>query len=362
MSRLVFLVMIGIGLGVMNGCQNASQSADNQQQAANSSKNDTLDKEDYVMVIHGGAGGMNRENMSAEKAKIWKNKLRKALNRGYEILENGQPAVDAVETAIRTMENDSFFNAGKGSVFTHDGNNEMDASIMNGKNKNAGAMAGVSTIKNPISGARAVMEQSKHVMLARNGAQRFANQIGLDTVSPQYFFTQARYESHLKRLQQSKQDSLEGYNDAYSNIKKQNKLGTVGAVALDRNGNLAAGTSTGGMTNKKFGRIGDSPIIGAGTYADNNTCAVSATGHGEYFIRNSVAHDVSAMLEYTQVPLKKAAHQVIHDKLEALGGKGGIICVDQYGNIATPFNTSGMFRGFKKASGPSKVQIFKKDE
>ncbi len=361
MKKLTLLAVLGVGFGLMHGCGNASKSADNQEQEANSPKKDTLQQADFVMVIHGGAGGMNRENMSAEKIKIWKNKLSKALNKGYEILENGKPALDAVETAINTMENDSFFNAGKGAVFTHDGKNEMDASIMNGNNKNAGAMAGVSTIKNPITGARAVMEQSKHVMLARNGAQMFANKVGLNTVSPEYFFTQARYESHLERLPESQQDSLEGYNGAYSNFKEKNKLGTVGAVALDRDGNLAAGTSTGGMTNKKFGRIGDSPIIGAGTYADNNTCAVSATGHGEYFIRNSVAHDVSAMLEYTQVPLKKAAHQVIHDKLMALGGKGGIICLDQYGNIATPFNTNGMFRGFKKSSGQSKVQIFKKD-
>jgi beta-aspartyl-peptidase (threonine type) len=246
------------------------------------------------------------------------------------------------------MEDSPLFNAGKGSVFTHDEKNEMDASVMRGSDKNAGSVAGVTNIRNPIQGARKVMTASKHVMLAREGAEAFAIEKGVDTANPSYFHTQSRLE-HLRKVKAEAgdttkldHDSLEGYPGAVD------KYGTVGAVALDKEGHLAAGTSTGGMTNKKYARIGDSPIIGAGTYANDRTCAVSATGHGEYFMRNVVAHDISARMDYLDESVGEAGKAVIMEKLEELGGSGGVIALDGNGNVAVPFNTSGMFRGMKR--------------
>ena len=237
------------------------------------------------------------------------------------------------------MENAPLFNAGKGAVFTHQGTNELDASIMNGTNLNAGAVAGVRNIKNPITAAKHVMNSSDHVMLAGGGASKFAEKEGLELVDTSYFYTERRWKSLQRRL-----------NDE--------KNGTVGCVVLDKAGNLAAGTSTGGRTNKKYGRIGDSPIIGAGTYANNNTCAISATGHGEYFIRYTVAHDISALMEYKNLPLQKAADKVIKDKLVKAEGDGGIIAVDKFGNVTFSFNTKMMFRGFAKSSGETAIEIF----
>ena len=280
-----------------------------------------------AIVVHGGAGTILKKNMSDEKEKKYKSKLEEAIRTGYQVLQNGGTSLHAVEQTIIILEDSPLFNAGKGAVFTHDKRNELDASIMDGSNLKAGAVAGVNHIKNPIRAARAVMEKSEHILLAREGAEQFALTQKLDTVSPTYFFTEKRAKS-LERA------------------KKEEKFGTVGCVALDQNGNIAAGTSTGGMTNKKWGRIGDSPIIGAGTYANNSTCGVSSTGWGEYFIRGVVAHDISAMMEYGGKSLKESANHVIHHKLTGLGGTGGIIALDQKGNIVMEFNTDGMYRGF----------------
>ena len=296
-------------------------------------------KQPIAIVVHGGAGTILKKNMSDEKEKKYKSKLEEALRAGYQVLQNGGTSLDAVEQTIIILEDSPLFNAGKGAVFTHDERNELDASIMEGSNLKAGAVAGVTHIKNPIRAARAVMEKSEHVLLAREGAEQFALLQKLDTVSPTYFFTEKRAKS-LKRA------------------KKEEKFGTVGCVALDQNGNIAAGTSTGGMTNKKWCRIGDSPIIGAGTYANNSTCGVSSTGWGEYFIRGVVAHDISAMMEYGGESLKESANHVIHHKLTELGGTGGIIALDQKGNIVMEFNTDGMYRGFMTEDS-SIISIYK---
>jgi L-asparaginase / beta-aspartyl-peptidase len=301
----------------------------------------------YTLVIHGGAGNITKANLPAEKASEFEAKLTEVLRHGDSILKAGGTSLDAVESCVRMMEDCPLFNAGKGAVFNAEGKNELDAAIMDGKTGLAGAVAGVTTIRNPISAARAVMEKSNHVMLAGKGAETFAADQGLEIVSPDYFFTQPRWDVYLKAKKN---------NDSIDALDK--KHGTVGCVAVDQYGNLAAATSTGGMTYKKYGRIGDSPIIGAGTYAENNTCAVSATGHGEFFIRNVVAYDISALMKYKGLPLAEAANEVIMIKLKKLGGTGGIIAVDKSGNIAMPFNTSGMFRGFVKSGGEIKVWIF----
>ncbi|MFA5971207.1 MAG: isoaspartyl peptidase/L-asparaginase [Lentimicrobiaceae bacterium] len=304
----------------------------------------------YTLVIHGGAGNITKANLSADIAAQFEAKLTEVLKHGDSLLKAGGTSLDAVESCINMMEDCPLFNAGKGAVFNAEGKNEMDAAIMNGKNGMAGAVAGVTNIRNPISAARAVMEKSPHVMLAGKGAETFAAEQGLKIVSPDYFFTQQRWNDYLK---------VKNQLDSINNVDKIH--GTVGCVALDKYGNLAAGTSTGGMTFKKYGRIGDSPIIGAGTYADNTTCAVSATGHGEFFMRNVVAYDISALMKYTGLPLAEAANQVVMVKLKNLGGVGGIIAVDNKGNIAMPFNTTGMFRGYVKAGGEMKVAMFAKE-
>ena len=295
----------------------------------------------YAIAIHGGAGNITPKNVPPEVQAKYKAKLKEALLAGEKILKNNGSALDAVTAAITVMENSPLFNAGKGAVFTAAGTNEMDASIMDGKSLNAGAVAGVRTIKNPILAARAVMEQSPHVLLSGNGADAFAKEKGLDIVDPSYFFTQRRWDSFQREKKK---------------MEKGEKHGTVGCVALDVHGNLAAGTSTGGMTMKMHGRIGDSPIIGAGTYADNNTCAVSCTGHGEYFIRYAVAYDITALMKYKGLSLHEAANEVIMQKLKNAGGDGGIIAVDNQGNISMVFNTSGMFRG--KASNNQKPMVY----
>ena len=297
---------------------------------------------EYAIVVHGGAGNVTPENIPEDIQRDYLDVLSRSLDTGFTILQSGGSSLDAVETAIRLMEDSPLFNAGKGSVFTNEGKNELDASIMDGSTLNAGAVASVTDIRNPISAARAVMEQSDHVMLAGKGASRFAMEKGLEIVDSSYFYTERRWKSHQ---QQQKEKIVE-------------KHSTVGCVAMDRNGNLAAGTSTGGMTNKMFGRIGDTPIIGAGNYANNKTCAVSATGHGEFFIRFTVTHDISALMEYKNLSLAEAARQVIHEKLEPAGGKGGIIAIDKKGNITMAFNTSGMFRGYAKSTGEREVLMF----
>ncbi|MDO9257713.1 MAG: isoaspartyl peptidase/L-asparaginase [Bacteroidales bacterium] len=301
----------------------------------------------YTLVIHGGAGNITPANLPAAKAAEFEAKLTEVLKHGDSILKAGGTSLDAVESCVRMMENSPLFNAGKGAVFNADGKNELDAAIMDGKTGLAGAVAGVKTIRNPITAARAVMEKSNHVMLSGIGAETFAAEQGLEIVSPEYFFTQLRWDAYMKAKANS--DSLDALDK---------KHGTVGCVAVDQLGNLAAATSTGGMTYKKYGRIGDTPVIGAGTYADNNTCAVSATGHGEFFIRNVVAYDIAAIMKYKGSTLTEAANEVVMIKLKTLGGIGGIIAVDKTGNIAMPFNTSGMFRGYIKSGGEIKVAMF----
>ncbi len=300
----------------------------------------------YAIVIHGGAGVMSKSRMSKEIRTEYKAKLNEALAVGEKQLKAGANATDVVVAVINIMENSPLFNAGKGAVFAHDGTNQLDASIMEGNTLNAGAVAGVSDVKNPINAAREVMYNSEHVLLSGKGASEFAKMQGLEIVSPNYFYTKSRYES-LQRLLKKERERTQKDN-----------MGTVGCAVLDTHGNLAAGTSTGGMTNKKFGRIGDSPIIGAGTYANNKTCAVSCTGHGEYYIRLSFAHDISAMMEYKNLTVSEACREEIN-KLSQLKGTGGVIAIDAKGNIAMEFNTSGMFRGFVKSTGEKEVAIFK---
>ncbi|MFO7829288.1 MAG: isoaspartyl peptidase/L-asparaginase [Bacteroidales bacterium] len=297
-------------------------------------------KPDYVIVIHGGAGNATEHDIDSEKQQIYEEKLAEALEIGEKILANGGSSIEAIEKTINFLENCPLFNAGKGAVFTNEGKNELDASIMDGRNINAGAVAGVGDIKNPISAAIMVMNESEHVMLSGKGASDFAKTMNIEIVDSSYFRTENRWEGLLKAL-------------------KAEKHGTVGCVALDKQGNLAAGTSTGGMTNKKYGRIGDAPIIGAGTYANNNTCAVSATGHGEFFIRYTVAHDISALMEYKNMSLADAAELVINKKLANVSGNGGVIAVDKNGNIAMPFNTNMMFRAYSKSTGEKEIAIFK---
>ncbi|GLU55765.1 isoaspartyl peptidase/L-asparaginase family protein [Dyadobacter frigoris] len=327
-----------------------------------------------TLVIHGGAGTITRANMTPEKEKAYREVLNIALQKGYAVLKQGGTSEKAVEAAIMVMEDSPLFNAGKGAVFTNEGKNEMDAAIMDGKTLKAGAIAGVTTIKNPIRGAIAVMEKSPHVLMAGKGADLFAKEQGLEIVDPSYFYTEARYKALLKAKEEEKIEL-----DHTENIKKEiqkkpktgfvkdedliftegKKYGTVGCVALDKFGNLTAGTSTGGMTNKRYGRIGDAPIIGAGTYANNNTCAVSATGHGEFFIRSVVAYDISALMDYKGMSVKDAADEVVMKKLVERGGEGGVIALDRNGNFAMPFNSEGMYRGYIKADGKSEVMIYK---
>jgi beta-aspartyl-peptidase (threonine type) len=315
----------------------------------------------FVLVVHGGAGAMG--GLSAERQAAYQAGLSRALSAGYAILKTGGTALDAVTASIRVLEDDSLFNAGRGAVFTYDGRNELDASIMDGSNLKAGAVAGVTTVRNPITAARAVMEQSPHVMLAGKGAEQFAAAHGCTIVRPAYFYTTARWND-LQRAKKSIDEKAKREKDS---LKKTGslapeqhdwKFGTVGAVALDSRGNMAAGTSTGGMTAKRWNRIGDSPVIGAGTFADNNYCAVSCTGWGEYFIRLSMARSVSDRMELAGESLEQAAQTMIHKKLPALGGDGGLISVDRTGKIAMPFNTKGMFRGYIREDGQAHTAIY----
>lgn len=318
--------------------------------------------ENITLVIHGGAGNITKESMTPEREAAYKAKLVEALNSGFEILVKGGTSTEAVIAAIKILEDSPLFNAGKGAVFNHEGKNEMDASIMEGENHQAGAVAGVSMIKNPIEAAFAVMKDSPHVLLTGEGAEQFAKEQELELVSPSYFYTEDRLQQ-LQRIIKSDSTKLDhsGNENGQGNIKSDfdSKFGTVGAVALDQFGNLAAATSTGGMTNKRFGRVGDSPIIGAGTYADNETCAVSATGHGEFFIREVVAYDITALMKYKRISVKEAAEKVVMEKLVKIKGDGGVIALDNKGNIAMPFNTKGMFRGYKKRNKAAKILIYK---
>lgn len=312
---------------------------------------------EFGLVIHGGAGNIIKGSLTPEQEKEYETKLQEALETGYKILIAGGSSIDAVEKVINILEDSPLFNAGKGAVFTANGINELDASIMDGRTLNAGAAARLTHVKNPISLVRKIMDISEHVMLVGEGAEIFAEQNEIKLVDSSYFFTEKRWND-LQKIQIEEKAINKDQANFHSN-NPDYKFGTVGCTALDKNGNLAAGTSTGGMTNKKFGRVGDSPIIGAGTYANNNTCAVSATGHGEFFIRGTIAHDISALIEYKGMSLNDAADEVIIKKLSSMGGTGGIIAIDKKGNIAMPFNTAGMFRAFVLDDGKFVVKMYK---
>jgi beta-aspartyl-peptidase (threonine type) len=322
-------------------------------------KESVINKVVPTLVIHGGAGTIKKENMSPELERDYTAKLEEALNTGYDILDKGGSSSDAVIAAIQIMERSPLFNAGIGAVYTHDETIEHDASFMEGKTKNAGAVAGVSRIKSPIEAAFRVMNGSVHVMMSGKGAELFAKQQGLEMVDPKYFHNEKRHQQllHIKEKERAELDQ-DGKSAQIQPYEHDYKYGTVGAVALDKNGNLAAGTSTGGMTNKRFGRIGDSPIIGAGTYADNQTCAVSSTGHGEYFIRNVVAYDITARMKYSGSSLEDAANNTI-EELGSIEGTGGVICLDAQGNFVLPFNTAGMYRGWINQDGHPNVFMYK---
>ena len=330
---VILFVLIATGIWVIS-CKSPHNTSSGQLNKP------ATDSQAWAIVIHGGAGPMTKANLDTSLERQYRESLTIALHTGKKILEDGGTALDAVEMTIRVMEDNPLFNAGKGAVFTHEGKNELDAAIMDGSTLAAGAVAGVTNIKNPISAARMVMTRSPHVLLTGAGASQFAKEQGLEIVPPSYFYTQRRW------------------NDLQEILKKE-KNGTVGCCALDRHGNLAAGTSTGGMDNKRYNRIGDTPIIGAGTYANNATCAISATGHGEYFIRWTVAHDISALMEYKGMSVQDAADLVVNKKLVKAGGSGGVIGLDRKGNVAMLFNSEGMFRAFATADGKETVLIYK---
>src|SRR6056297_620135 len=335
MKKLKKLTLLFVLIVFAFACGSEKNSKDQASEEGNAKA-----KQEYAIVIHGGAGNATTKNIPPEKQEEYKAKLQEALDKGISMLEEGEKGLDVVEAVIHILEDCPLFNAGKGAVFTHDGRNEMDASIMDGKTLEAGAVASVGDIKHPISAAYKVMTNSEHVLLAGRGASNFAKEQGLEIVDSSYFYTESRWNALQRML-------------------KAEKHGTVGCVVLDKDGNLVAGTSTGGRSNKKYGRIGDSPIIGAGTYANNKTCAVSATGHGEYFMRYVVAYQISALMEFKNMSLEEASNKVINEILVDAGGIGGIIAVDHQGNIAMPFNSNMMFRAYAQADGEKGIRIFK---
>jgi L-asparaginase / beta-aspartyl-peptidase len=312
-----------------------------------------------AIAVHGGAGAIDASKMTPEREKLYRDTLAAALDAGYAVLESGGSSVDAVVAAVVLLEDAPFFNAGRGSVFTNKETVEMDASIMEGGAGNAGAVAAIRGVKNPILAARKVLDESPHVLLSATGAEEFAERQGLETVPPEYFRSEERLEQ-LRRAKEAERIELDHGSDRSSvaPFEPEPGIGTVGAVAVDRHGRLAAATSTGGMTNKRYGRVGDSPIIGAGTWAKDSTCAVSCTGHGEYFIREAAAHSVSARMELAGDSLEDAARAVIFEQIEGAGGRGGLIAVDRAGNVAMPFNSGGMFRGFRRSDGSREVRIW----
>jgi beta-aspartyl-peptidase (threonine type) len=336
-----------------------------------------MKKNKIALAVHGGAGTIERGSMSAELEREYRFELENALRRGWEILRKNGCALDAVEAAVVALEDCPLFNAGRGAVFTHDGKNEMDACIMDGKNLASGAVAFVQNIKNPIKLARAVLEKSEHVLLAGSGASEFAETLNIEFAPDEYFFTDLRFQQlrqarkentiqldHMANEVQSPKSKVQSPKSKVktanpkSKIQNPKSLGTVGAVACDASGNIAAATSTGGMTNKRFGRIGDTPIVGAGTYADNKTCAVSCTGHGEFFVRTVAAYDVAARMKYENLNLEDAARQVV-EHLRKIGGEGGLIAVDARGNLALPFNSEGMYRGFITSGNEPIIEIYR---
>jgi beta-aspartyl-peptidase (threonine type) len=339
---------------VLLGCKNETTPSSEE-------KRDAIKQNEFAIIIHGGAGTILKKNMSDEKEVEYKAKLEEAIKVGHAILKNGGTSQDAVLKTIQVMEESPLFNAGKGAVFTHEETNELDASFMDGKTLNAGAVAGVTNVKSPIELAIKIMTDSDHVMLSGKGASIFAKEKGLEIVDPSYFYTESRFKS-LQRIKNSVKTELDDDDKKaafYDADIKNSKFGTVGCVALDKNGNISAGTSTGGMTNKRWGRIGDAPIIGSGTYANNKTCGVSSTGWGEYFIRGQIAYDISAQMEYQQKTLKEATADVIQNKLTKLGGTGGVVALDKSGNMSFEFNTAGMYRASMNDKGELVVKIYK---
>ncbi|GAA4385406.1 isoaspartyl peptidase/L-asparaginase [Hymenobacter koreensis] len=319
---------------------------------------------DIAFALHGGAGTIARHLLTPEAERDYRQALHDALLTGYDLLRQGAPALDAVQATVVFLENCPLFNAGRGAVFTHEGHHEMDASLMDGRTGQAGAVTGVRSIQNPITAARLVMDHSEHVLLAWPGAEEFARHHGLPMQPPEYFFTEHRYaqlqealQSGQVRLDHSQAAPLEEPLPFDEDPKK--KMGTVGAVARDQHGHLAAATSTGGMTNKRYSRIGDSPLIGSGTWADNRTCAISCTGHGEFFMRAVVAHDIACLMDYRGLSLAEACRVVVHDKLAPVGGEGGLVAVDAAGNMALPFNSEGMYRASIGSHSPLFVGIYR---
>jgi len=358
MKKIQILTLF-IGFFVHLSCNSPQNPDSNSQQT---SQKTTNSEPTFGIVIHGGAGTIRKEYMSDSLELEFRTVLENAIRTGHEILANGGDAMEAVTKTINIMEDSPLFNAGKGAVFTHEETNELDASVMNGADLNAGAVSGVTRIKNPIDLAVEVMNNSPHVMLSGEGAEVFAQTRGIEMVDPSYFYTENRFRS-LQRVKDQEEAELDHDSKVsfVDPIIKDSKFGTVGCAALDKNGNLAAGTSTGGMTNKRWNRIGDAPIIGAGTYANNATCAVSSTGWGEYFIRAMVAHDISALMEYKGMSLEEASRLVIQEKVPDLGGDGGIVAIDKDGNVSMEFNTAGMFRAHMNAEGELVVGIYKEE-
>lgn len=339
------------GLMIVLGC--SSPPNENSETMQNTAKTEDS-KQAWAIALHGGAGIIRKEDMSPEMEQAYRASLDTALSIGERMLIEGKSALDVVEAVVVYLEDNPLFNAGKGAVFTHQGKNELDASIMDGKTMKAGAVGAITNIKNPIKVARAVMVRTEHVMLVGRGAEIFAHEIGMDTVGSEYFFNQLRWDALQNALEKERQTGQ------FQLPKEEYKFGTVGCVALDKDGHLAAATSTGGMTNKRWNRLGDSPIIGAGTYADNKTCAVSGTGHGEYFIRYTVARDIAARMEYLGASLREAADDVVLEKLVQIGGSGGVISVDRNGHIAMPHNTPGMYRA-SAVPGNRSVKIYQNE-
>ncbi|MDB4205004.1 isoaspartyl peptidase/L-asparaginase [Polaribacter sp.] len=351
MKKFLFIIsMVCISFSCNNSIDRASA-----EKIASEKQNE------FAIIIHGGAGTILRGNLSMKKEKAYRDKLEEAIRTGYAILKNGGTSQEAVMKTIQVMEESPLFNAGKGAVFTHEETNELDASFMDGETLNAGAVAGVKNVKSPIELAVKIMTDSEHVMLSGKGASIFAKEKGLEMVDPAYFYTERRFKS-LQRIK-NKAKTERDHNDKkaafYDTDIKNAKFGTVGCIALDKNGNIAAGTSTGGMTNKRWGRIGDAPIIGSGTYANNKTCGVSSTGWGEYFIRSQVAYDISAQMEYQKKTLKEATKDVIQNKLTKLGGTGGVVALDNNGNMSFEFNTAGMYRASMNDTGELVLKIYK---
>lgn len=351
MKRVLLIVAV---LLISFGCKNESKPLSNQEKT-------TEAQNEFAIIIHGGAGTILKKNLSNEREAAYKAKLEEAIKVGHTILKNGGTSQEAVVKTIQVMEESPLFNAGKGAVFTHEETNELDASFMDGKTLNAGAVAGVTNVKSPIELAVKIMTDSDHVMLSGKGASIFAKEKGLEIVDPSYFYTEKRFKS-LQRIKNKAKTELD-HDDKkaafYDADIKNAKFGTVGCVALDKSGNIAAGTSTGGMTNKRWGRIGDAPIIGSGTYANNLTCGVSSTGWGEYFIRSQVAYDISAQMEYKNKTLKEATKDVIQNKLTKLGGTGGVVALDKNGNMSFEFNTAGMYRASMNDKDELVVKIYK---